>query len=266
MSNQPLSAHPIPAIRAAHGLGSNSKIVKAATSGDFLLVAPPSADPNGIVSRLTLPASVRLLTDPGEGGLAAGAVQLIYKAEGGREALLQQNSGGELQGDVFRLDGSLILKTTDLGIFLRVSAAATVDAICDSVDLRGADRIAADITAIFPNKQTVVANTEEGQVLVGTALEGVEDVIGALFNFDGNAHVVRVFVSDGTNEFELPSLTVPAGETSSLNISTLTLPEGWSLKACLDVGDAVPTLAPRLQFGMQYTNAAPVRTNQGGAY
>ena len=277
---QQFKKHPLPFL-LMNVLAGAPSLVKGAFNGDFLLVPPPSADDvdaNGgsVVRAVIAPFGVRNAGTADT--VAATDVQLVYKAEGGREVVLANlNPAVLVQGAITFMQPAMtpLLSPNDQGIFLRVTGAIAgllIDASGTYADLRGPQRTTVDVNVVSPAApQTVAEGTEEGAVLYNTFIAAGFGIA----NFDTVAHTFHIFLDNGTDTIELTNTAVPqsipagfafplplAGSAAGQAIPALA--EGWSLKVSL--GEAVVTKAPRVFTGYVSTNEGPARNDQAGAY
>jgi hypothetical protein len=275
---QPFKYHPMPGSFFLRTLGADSKLFTSVNqdSGDVLFVPPTPVSANGHTERLISDNLIRVTEQPQSEGptpLNPGDIKLVLKTVDGREAVLFQNTGGEDVGQLLEAQSATLLlnAATDLGLFLRITAPdVAVDACSQYQDVRGCTPVAVDIVDVFPEKTLVLANSEFGRTQAPGA-SGSQGSFGPreFQNFDSVQHGIRLFVSDGENEFELnltPSYNdTPAGFLQTASVAGICplLPQGWSLYAALT--EPVVTKSPRLVVGVQATNAT-ARSDQAGAY
>lgn len=270
-------------------LNANAFIAKdVSPAADVFLFGPPPAsdvDSNGgSVARLLSVLHTFLygrVTNTA-GLLATDTVQLVYKAEGGREVILSEQAGAEAQGEKFlnNIDPTFVMAPTDLGVFVRIAQTVPdpdtrVDILIQSYDVRGVRLLDEDVTAVEtpipagggnPNlAQLVYENTTEDTVDV--SLVGEEGFFyGCIHNYDDIPHTYQLFVSDGTTTMEISATdtppTIPANRTESLVLQAL--PPGWSVR--MSIGEAVSTFAPRFIMSPITVNFDVARTDQAGAY
>ena len=258
-----LTEHPLP-FSGYKALGADSRTAFGTVAGnDYLIVPPPPAGVTRLLDSVSTPISC-LVTSAGP--LVAGDVQVVYKNENGDVCSLAQNPGGEVAGSVFLFFPQwLLLSEQDQGVFLKVNAGS-VNVFGSHFDIRNLKRIDVDVTAIFPNTQPLLTNTEDNPLTF--PLINLNGFTAKILNFDANPHTLRVFFTDGVNSGEVPLVLgqpVPAG-TASNTTNLPVLKKGWSLSVCLAAGDIAPTKPVRFAMGLQSTNLSPVRQDQGGAY
>jgi hypothetical protein len=279
--------HPL-AVIATLVLDAQGKIAAAASGGaDTLLVSPSSAtnvDANGgsVVRMVDGNTAVLVRVTSAIGLLAADSLRLVYKAEGGREAILANVTASPLGlGETIVLvpNSAFAMSPTDLGLFLRVVQAVplvpvTVDAVVQAFDVRGPVRVATDVDAVeaivaaggsAANAEEVLANpATSSDVLVSGYTP--EAIVGSIHNYDTLDHEYQLFVTDGVTAIEISNTatppSVPARTAQSVVLPAL--PPGWSLK--MSLGEAVATTAPRFIASPTPTNADVARDNQAGAY
>ena len=259
-----LTEHPLP-FSGYKTLGADSRpILAAAANNDYLAIPPPPAGVARFIGAVETPVT-GILTSGGP--LVAGDIQLIYKDENGDEVILAQNSGGEIVGSLFFLNGppSLIAET-DQGVFLRMGpGAGTGDFYASHLDVRNLTRHSVDVTAIFPNTQPLLTVDEDGVVLF-TPFVTVGGYSAGLYNFDVAPHTVRIFFTDGVNSGEVPAASGPVAAGAVSTFPLTYLKKGQSLSVCLDLGNPAPVKPARLIACLQQTNLSPVRPDQGGAF
>lgn len=273
---QPFRYHPLPGLAGPKVLAADNKLLSSVDqdAGDSLLVPPTPVSPNGLTERFLFTVVARVTEQPqseGPSPLSEGDVQLVVKTVDGREAVVGQNSGGENVDDNIDLASfALVLnEETDLGYFVRINAADTaVDVLGPFYDMRGMDGVVADVVDVFPNKTLLYANNEFGRTEVHSAFE-IFAGLALVQNFDDINHLVRFFLSDGTNTIEITRNTPSATDAGTVDDAQIgegipPIPQGWSLYAALDT-DGVSTKAPRVIIAMQPTNAA-ARSDQAGAF
>lgn len=246
---------------------------------DTLVIPPPPAyvDGNGgkVVRLLTIStflgrvkASVALL--------AADKIQLIYKAEGGREIVLGSQNGPLAAGATFSVFcADIIMSPTDLGVFLRVTQAVPtglprISGTIFFANMRGPVLSASeDVTAV----QAIVVGADGDPSLAQLVYTNDTDsdvdlaLNAFLLNFDPiTAHTYQAFISDGTTTIEISNTAVPPSVAAGAigNVVAPSIPPGWSLY--LSLGQAVVTFAPRFMLVQNTTNLDVARNDQGGAF
>ena len=279
---QPFKKHPLPNI-GFNILAAAPALVKGAINEDVLLIPPPSADDvdtnGGSVQRLVSNA-VMVRNSGAVATSAVTNVQVIYKAEGGREALVGNLPAAVLAtgaSAIIAVPAPFLLSSADLGVFLRVANVATVDAATAFADVRNPFRTSADITSVDGAISPANGNPALAQLLLELAADAeviVQGLMGmcAIANFDSAAHTFHLYFSDGTNTIELTDTATPVSIGAGV-MAVLPMPgnglmpwlaDGWSLKG--SIGEAVVTKAPRVLFGYIPTNEAPARDDQSGAF
>lgn len=276
--------HPTP-LGGSSLLSADSFLVQGAANGDTLLVAPPSAtdtDANGgqVVRMISPTTAVPVRVTNVAGLLLADVFSLVYKAEGGREVVLDSNTGVVAQGALVTLNPSCFfaMSPNDLGLFLRLTEAVPgpgrLDASVQVFDVRGPTRSATDVDAVeaivaaggsAANAETIFENTSDSDVEVSIFSEEIAS--GAILNFDPlTAHTYQLFLTDGTTTIEITNTAVPPSVAagSSAVLAPIAIPPGWSLK--MSLGQAVVTFAPRVVLNTAKTNFDVARNNQAGAY
>lgn len=278
--------HPIPGI-GEYILSAANALAKGVVNGtDVLLVAPPSADDvdaNGgsVARQITAETGFVARVTNAAGLLAADSVSLVYKAEGGREVVLDTVTGGVVaQGAVISLFSSsnFFMSPTDLGLFIRLTEAVPATGSIDGVlvgvnDVRGPSVSFVDVTATEAiaaaggnpnNAQTILENEDDDTVLVSAF---VENPLGTIFNYDGVAHTYQLFITDGTTVIEISDTAVPPSlaANSANSFAPPTLPPGWSLKMSIDTTNPI-TFAPRVCLAPVKTNVSAARDDQAGAF
>lgn len=276
---QPMKYHPHPILFGMKTLAGNATLAKGVELGpnDTLIVPPTPLSPNGFTERLLqniCGVVTQQAQDDGPTPLSPGDVMFVLKTVDGREALLAQNAGGENVGDsidVTTLTSPVLNASQDLGYFVRVNAAdVKVDIYAPYMDLRDAEATFVDVETVYPEKTLVFSHNEFGRIQAPGCL-GLGGGVFQVQNFDEIDHIVRYFVSDGTNEIEITNViggsagNAPAEKISncSLSITFPVLPAGWAFYATLD--ESVQDVIPRLVFTTQASNAA-ARTDQAGAF
>lgn len=246
-------------------------------AADTLVVPPPPAyvDGNGgkVVRLLTLSNFSGRVKAP-TGLLIGDTVQLIYKAEGGREVVMGTKTGPVAPGETFNVNAAdIIMSPTDLGVFLRFTEAIPtgvplISGLIPYADMRGPLATVDDITAV----EAIVAggdgNVSAAQLLYTNDTESdvAFNLNSFLINFDDVAHTFQVFVSNGTKTIEISDTDTPVSIAAGAIgfLSAPSLPPGWSIFVSL--GEAVSTFAPRAMLINNTTNLDVARNTQAGAY
>jgi hypothetical protein len=263
MSNQPLSAHPIPGFFAAHTLGLLPALEADINNEDRLIIPAPAADPNGSVARVLQAGTFfGQVENDGGGPLAPGDVQLVFKTSNGREVLLAQNGGGEVTGGLFPLavDPAIVIPSNSLGVYLRVTATPTVKVYAFVRDVR-AEVIARDISGTsFTEIGIALKRGETGTGVIDNPDDG--EAVGAVVNFDSVNHDFLFRITNPAGDSFTLTQTVNAGEYES--IGNFVTGYGWKVEVALAV--APTDNNPQILALGQRSNASPVRSNQGGAF
>lgn len=279
---QPFKNHPVQCYGRSV-LGFVSAIAENVVHGtDQLLIGPPASSPNGVTA-VEIGASIlgTFRVTNAAGLLAADLVQLVYKAEGGREVVVAEVTGAVIaQGEKGSWNIGVecfLMSPTDIGLFARlveaVPATGSFDCVVQAPTVRGPVRVATDVDAVEAivaaggnpaNADTILESTEDGSVLV--SIFGEENTYGVIHNYDSVAHTYQLFISNGTLTIEISDTDTPpsvaAGEMAGIEIPSL--PPGWS--ALMSIGEAIVDFAPRVILGPSSVNLTPTRTNQGGAF
>lgn len=258
-----------------------------APAPDVFLFGPPPAtdvDSNGgsVMREISRATTVFFHSVGTTAILATDKIQLVYKAEGGREVVLIEEAALHNPGSFFVLppDCSFVMGPNDVGLFMRIVQAVPLvgpklDVTVQSFDVRGLRRVATDVTAV----QVIAApggNVSAADLVYENTTENVVDVLfsdnllgayAAIHNYDDIAHHYQLFVTDGVRVIELstsfaPGAVVAANSTASFIAPAL--PPGWGV--FMSLGEAVHTFAPRCILSPFQTNLDVARNDQAGAY
>lgn len=275
-------------------LGGRSLLNAAAYIGldvvpgtDVFLFGPPPAtdvDSNGgmVVREISQATPIQLHSVGADPILATDLVQVVYKAEGGREVVIAEEAALHNPGSAFFLepDCNFVMSPNDIGVFLRLVQAVAgpspaFDAVMQSFDVRGLRRIATDISAV----EAIVApggSAAAADLVYENTSDDTVDVFftdpalmsyAAIHNYDSVDHTYQLFITDGLQTIEISKSFAPGISVNANRTGLFTLPAlqpGWSVR--MSLGEDVVDFDPRCIISPFQTNFDVARNDQAGAY